>query len=54
VPGAQNIQPLKEVLVGVTGDDFDLKVLTSNQVKIQPKTAHKYKTTIQALAEKTH
>jgi predicted ABC-class ATPase len=36
----------------VTGDDFEVKVLTCNQVKIQPKTADKYKTIIQALAEK--
>jgi hypothetical protein len=43
VSGVQNIQPLKELLVAVTGDDFELKVLTGNQVKIQPKTADKYK-----------
>jgi PAX-interacting protein 1 len=52
VSGVQNIQPLKKLLVAVTGDDFELKVLTGNQVKIQPKTADKYKTIIQALAEK--
>ena len=48
----QNIQPFKELLVAVTGDDFELKVLTDNQVKIQPKAADKYKAIIQALAEK--
>jgi hypothetical protein len=53
VSGVQNIQPLKELLVAVTGDDFELKVLTGNQVKIQPKTADKYKTIIQVLAENT-
>ena len=52
VSGVQNIQPLKELLVAVAGDDFEVKVLTGNQVKIQPKTADKYKTIIQALAEK--
>jgi len=36
----------------VVGDDFELKVLTGNQVKIQPKTADSYKTIIKALAEK--
>jgi hypothetical protein len=44
VAGVQNIQPLKELLVSVTGDDFELKVLKGNQVKIQPKSADKYKT----------
>jgi len=52
VSGVQNIQPLKELLVAVAGDDFELKVLTGNQVKIQPKAADKYKAIIQALAEK--
>jgi hypothetical protein len=52
VSGVQNIQPLKDLLVAVTGDDFELKVLTGNQVKILPKTADKYKTIIKALAEK--
>ena len=49
---AQNIQPLKELLVSVTGDEFELKVLTGNQVKIQAKSAEKYKTRIKTLAEK--
>jgi hypothetical protein len=52
VSGVQNIQSLKELLVAVTGDDFEPKVLNGNQVKIQPKTADKYKTIIQATAEK--
>jgi len=51
VAGVQNVQPLKELLVTVTGDDFELKVLNGKQVKIQPKSAEKYKT-IKALAEK--
>jgi hypothetical protein len=48
----QNIQPLKELLVTATGDDFELKVLNCNQVKIQPKSAEKHKTIIKALAQK--
>jgi hypothetical protein len=52
VSGVQNIQPPKELLVAVTGDDFESKVLSGNQVKIQPKSADKYKTKIQTLAEK--
>ena len=47
----QNIQPLKELLVTVTGDDFEL-VLNGNQVKIQTKTAETYTTIIKALGEK--
>jgi hypothetical protein len=42
VAGVQNIQPLKELLVTVMGDDFEL----------QPKSPEKYKTIIKALAEK--
>jgi hypothetical protein len=52
VTGVQNIQPLKELLVTVTGDDYELKVLNGNQVKIQPKSTEKYTTIIKALAEK--
>jgi len=52
VAGVQNIQPLKELLVTVTGDDFELKVLNGNQVKIQPKSTEIYTTIIKALAEK--
>jgi hypothetical protein len=51
VAGVQNIHPLKELLVTVTGDNFQVKVLNSNQVKIQPKFTEKY-TIIKALAEK--
>ena len=52
VTGVQNIHPLKKLLVTVTGDDFELKILNGNQVKIQPKSAEKYKIIIKALAEK--
>jgi hypothetical protein len=51
VAGVQNIQPLKE-LVAVTGDDFELRVLNCNQVKIPPKFSEKYTTIIKAVAEK--
>jgi hypothetical protein len=40
------------VLVTVSGDDFELKVLNGNQVKVQPKTADKYRAIIHALIEK--
>jgi hypothetical protein len=44
--------PLKDLLLTVTGDDFEIKVLNGNQVKIQPKSKEKYTTIIKALAEK--
>ena len=50
--GVQNIQPLKDQLVTVTGDDIELKVLNGNQVKIQHQSAEKYKIIINALEEK--
>jgi hypothetical protein len=46
VAGVQNIQSLKELLVTIAGDDFELKVLQGNQVKIQPKSSDKYTTII--------
>jgi len=52
VDGVQNINPLRELLVGIAGDDFELKVLQGNQVKIQPKSSDKYTTIIKALTEK--
>jgi hypothetical protein len=50
--GVQNIQQLNELLVTIAEDDFDLKVLQGNQVKIQPKSSDKYTTIIKAPAEK--
>jgi hypothetical protein len=47
-----NIKPLKELLVTVSGDDFDLEVLNGNQVKVQAKSADKCRTIIKALLEK--
>jgi hypothetical protein len=52
VAGVQNVQPHKELLVTIAGNDFELKVLQGNQVKIQPKSSDKYTTIIKALAEK--
>jgi hypothetical protein len=51
VPGIQNIQPLKELLVTIARVDFEFKVLQDNKVKIQPKLSDKYATIIKALAE---
>jgi hypothetical protein len=52
VAGVHNIKPLKELLVTVSADDFELKVLNGNQVKVQPKSADKYRTIIKVLIEK--
>jgi len=46
VAGVHNTKPFKELLVTVYGDDFELKVLNGNQVKVQPKSAEKYRTII--------
>jgi PAX-interacting protein 1 len=52
VSGVQNIQPLKELLVTVTENDFELKILNGDQVKIQPSFTDRYHTIVKALAEK--
>ena len=52
VAGVQNIQPLKELLVTIAREEFELKVLQDNQVKIQHKSTDKYTTITKALAEK--
>jgi len=52
IAGVHNIKTLKELLVAVSGDDFELKVLNGNEVKVQPKSADKYRTIINALIEK--
>jgi len=52
VAGVNNIKSLKELLVTVFGEDFELKALNGNQVKFQPKFADKYRTIIKALIEK--
>ena len=52
IAGVQNIKPLKELLVTVSGNDFELKVLNGNQVKVLPKTVDKYRAIIHALIEK--
>jgi hypothetical protein len=46
VARVHNIKPLKLLFVTVSGDDFKLKVLNGNQVKVQPKSAGKYRTII--------
>jgi hypothetical protein len=39
------------LLVTVSGDEFKTKVLNGNQVKVQPKSADKYRAIIHALKE---
>jgi len=52
VDRVQNINPLRKLLVGIAGVDFELKVLQGNQVKIQPKSSDNYSTIIKAFTEK--
>jgi hypothetical protein len=47
-----NIKPLHELLIAITGDKFELKVLLNNQVKIQPKFAETYRQILHALVDK--
>lgn len=52
VSGVQNIKPLSELLIGIAENDFTLKILSGNQVKIQPKTSKTYSAIFNALREK--
>jgi hypothetical protein len=52
VAGVQNIKPLNELLVATSGDNFELKVLSGNQVKVQPKSAEHYRQILHALIDK--
>lgn len=42
IDGVSNIQPLLKMLAEVTQDQYEIKVLRDNRVKIQPKSADSY------------
>jgi PAX-interacting protein 1 len=52
VDGVQNINPLRELLFQIAGDDFELKTLQGTDVKIKPKSSTNYSTIVKALTEK--
>lgn len=52
VSGVENITPLKKLLDQVAPDNYTIKILSDNQVKIQPMCTEKYLPIMQALKEK--
>jgi hypothetical protein len=48
----KNVSPLIQLLEQIAKQQYEIKVLTDNQVKVQPKTSESYRTIIKALAEK--
>jgi hypothetical protein len=49
VDGVSNIQPLTKMLNETVSEEFELKVLRGEQVKIQPKTSQAYTTIVKEL-----
>jgi flagellin-like hook-associated protein FlgL len=47
-----NISPLIQLLEQIAKQQYEIKVLADNQVKVQPKTSESYRTIIKALAKK--
>jgi hypothetical protein len=48
----KNISPLIQLLEQMAIQKYEIKALTDNQVKIQPKTSESYRAIIKVLAEK--
>jgi hypothetical protein len=48
----KNISPLIQLLEQTASQQYKIKALVDNQVKVQPKTSESYRTIIKALAEK--
>lgn len=52
ITGVANIQPLRELLIQLAGNDFQLKVYSTDEVRVQPKTEQIYSIITKALAER--
>lgn len=52
VDGVENIAPLKQVLDKIAKDQYALKILKNNQIKIQPTLTTKYHPIMEALKQK--
>jgi hypothetical protein len=52
VTGVQNISPIIQLLEQIAKEQYDIKALTDNQVKFQPKTSECNSTIVKALAER--
>lgn len=48
----KNINPLRKLLEEIAKNQYDLKILHGDEVRIQPKTTEKYTTIVKALREK--
>jgi hypothetical protein len=51
VTGVRNISPMRQLLEQIAGEQYEIKFLAENQVKIQLKTSECYGTIVKALAE---
>jgi hypothetical protein len=52
VTGVQNISSMIQLLEQIAKEQYEIKALTDNQVKVQPKTSECYSTIVKALAER--
>jgi hypothetical protein len=52
ITDVKNISPLIQLLEQVAEQQYEIKALADNQVKVQPKTSESYRKIIKALAEK--
>ena len=52
INSVSNIKPLYDLLNEVAKELYDLKIINSDQVKIQPKTSAAYKTVVKELESK--
>ena len=50
----ENIQSLKTILAAIVPDQYEIKVLRADEIKIQPKNIECYRLVKKALEEKTH
>jgi phosphoenolpyruvate carboxylase len=52
ITDVKNISPLIRLLKKIAKQQFEIKALADNQVKVQPKTSESYRKIMKALAEK--
>jgi hypothetical protein len=52
IAGVKNISQLIQLSEQIANHQYEIKALTDNQVKVQPKTSEFYRTIIRALAKK--
>jgi hypothetical protein len=52
VTDVNNTSPLIQLLEQIAKQQYEIKALADNQVKVQPKTSESYRTMIKVLAEK--